>query len=78
MKILIYWFRQDLRLQDNPALLKACQTATHLVPVYIHDPVNDADTAWGFKRTSTHRIEFLSSALKGLHSSLSRAGNQLL
>ncbi len=78
MKILIYWFRQDLRLQDNPALLKACQSATHLVPVYIHDSVNNADTAWGFKRTSTHRIEFLSSALKGLHSSLSRAGNQLL
>jgi len=33
----IVWFRQDLRLQDNPALLYASQTAHPILPIYILD-----------------------------------------
>ncbi|SIS57269.1 cryptochrome/photolyase family protein [Neptunomonas antarctica] len=39
MSTAIVWFRQDLRLSDNPALLAACK-AGHVLPVYILDDVN--------------------------------------
>ncbi|WP_040848613.1 deoxyribodipyrimidine photo-lyase, partial [Nitrospirillum viridazoti] len=33
----IVWFRQDLRLADNPALGHAAQSGRSVVPVYILD-----------------------------------------
>ena len=33
----VVWFRQDLRLRDNPALLAAHQTGRLIIPVYILD-----------------------------------------
>lgn len=37
MTTAIYWFRQDLRVQDNPALSRACQEAERLIPIYINE-----------------------------------------
>ncbi|CAA6823317.1 MAG: Deoxyribodipyrimidine photolyase (EC [uncultured Thiotrichaceae bacterium] len=37
MKTAIIWFRQDLRLQDNPALQSALEHAEHIIPVFIDD-----------------------------------------
>eukprot|EP00959_Pyramimonas_sp_CCMP1952_P436600 9142463-Pyramimonas_sp.AAC.4 len=34
----IIWFRNGLRIHDNPALLAACKDATHVHPIYIMDP----------------------------------------
>jgi len=34
----IFWFRRDLRLNDNPALLAAMAEADEIVPVFILDP----------------------------------------
>ncbi|MEC8518375.1 MAG: deoxyribodipyrimidine photo-lyase [Pseudomonadota bacterium] len=39
-KSIIYWFRQDLRLADNPALMHASQTGKRIIPIYIFD-LND-------------------------------------
>ncbi|HSD70303.1 MAG TPA: deoxyribodipyrimidine photo-lyase [Woeseiaceae bacterium] len=39
-KPVILWFRQDLRLADNPALLAAVASDAPLLPVYILDEVN--------------------------------------
>ena len=33
----IFWFRRDLRLGDNPALLAAFDEADEVVPVFIMD-----------------------------------------
>lgn len=42
----IWWIRRDLRLGDNPALLRAIAAAetrgTGVVPVYIYDPLEEA------------------------------------
>jgi deoxyribodipyrimidine photo-lyase len=35
---IIVWFRQDLRLADNPALLSAAASGAPVVPVYVLDP----------------------------------------
>lgn len=41
MKATILWFRQDLRLRDNPALQAALHTRQAIIPVYIHDLEHD-------------------------------------
>jgi deoxyribodipyrimidine photo-lyase len=43
---LIHWFRQDLRISDNPALLEAAN-AGRVLPVYIFDDVHPAQHAMG-------------------------------
>ena len=37
MSTAIYWFRNDLRLEDNPALMMACKSVDTLLPIYIHE-----------------------------------------
>jgi deoxyribodipyrimidine photo-lyase len=39
----LLWFRRDLRLTDNPALLEALASAEQVVPVYIHAPEEEGD-----------------------------------
>lgn len=38
MSVGIVWFRQDLRLTDNPALRQACEECSSVVCVFIDDP----------------------------------------
>ena len=42
----LHWFRNDLRLQDNPALLAACQQGA-VLPVFILDTDEPARSALG-------------------------------
>lgn len=45
-KIAIHWFRQDLRLSDNPALTQAAKHG-QVLPIYILDDVNAGEYAMG-------------------------------
>jgi len=40
----LLWFRQDLRLQDNPALQAAIARGASIVPVYVWDEAGEG--AW--------------------------------
>jgi deoxyribodipyrimidine photo-lyase len=42
----IVWFRQDLRLHDNPALFAACAQGD-VIPVYILDDETPGDRRMG-------------------------------
>ena len=42
----LHWFRNDLRLQDNPALLAACQQG-EVLPVFILDTDEPARSVLG-------------------------------
>ncbi|OYY21694.1 MAG: deoxyribodipyrimidine photolyase [Polynucleobacter sp. 24-46-87] len=77
MSTLIYWFRNDLRLADNPAFTQACLNADHLLPVYIHD-LKEQETVYGFKRQGTHQQAFLRASLDDLGSQLRAQGSDLL
>ncbi len=44
MSTALVWFRQDLRLADNPALRAAVAAARHVVPVFIWSP--EEEGAW--------------------------------
>ena len=38
--VIVMWFRQDLRVADNPALLHACNSSRPVLPIYILDEKN--------------------------------------
>ena len=78
LELVIHWFRNDLRLGDNPALAEACASAGGLIPVYCHDPAVDAPTRWGFARRGAHRRAFLAAALDDLDAALRARGSRLL
>ena len=77
MTVLIYWFRNDLRLRDNPALMAACHHADYLLPVYIHAPQAQATHALGFPREGHHRQSFLRECLDDLTVQLRDLGSDL-
>ena len=62
----IVWFRQDLRLADNPALAAAAATGAPIFAVYIHD-----DEAAGEWRPGSASRWWLRQSLAGLNDSLS-------
>lgn len=72
----IYWFRNDLRLEDNPALRAACAHAGQLLFVYCHRSASV--TRWNVPRTSAHRQHFLRTSLADLARQLRAQGSQLL
>jgi deoxyribodipyrimidine photo-lyase len=75
---LIYWFRNDLRLDDNPGLIQACEQATNLLPVYCRCSTAWQPTRWNVPRTSQHREQFLASTLADLAKQLKSHGSELL
>ena len=69
----ILWFRQDLRLQDNPALHAALERGSPVLPVYILDDAGEgAWPAGGAARWWLHH------ALASLDESLRARGSRLL
>lgn len=77
MSTLIYWFRNDLRLLDSPALNKVCLEATQLIPVYVLPP-EDKSTRWGFARESELRKRYLTETLIALDTQCRELGSRLL
>jgi deoxyribodipyrimidine photo-lyase len=72
----LYWFRSDLRLEDNPNFLLACKAADRLLPIYAHAP--QESLIWGFDRIGLHRQQFLCDALSDLRQKLAQLGSDLL
>lgn len=73
---IIYWFRDDLRLHDNPALTLACREGERLLPVAMLP--DDRLDRWGLVRTDQRRRAFRLSALRALRERLRAAGSDLL
>ena len=61
----IVWFRQDLRLYDNPAFVEACRHHDRVIPIYIldesHTPIGGAQRWW-----LHHSLASLDKGLKKL------------
>ena len=69
----IVWFRQDLRLTDNPALLDAVERGGAVVPVYIYAPDEEGHAAPGGARRW-----WLHHSLKSLAADLEALGSRLI
>lgn len=78
MSTAIFWFRNDLRLFDNPALDAAIRENETIVPVYILDERYLNEDRWGFLRTANYRLQFLLESLEDLNTYLKEKGSHLL
>ncbi len=68
----LLWFRQDLRLDDNPALQAAIARGGAVIPVFLHAPEEEAEWApGGAARWWLHRsLEALQQQLAALNTQL--------
>ena len=71
--LVIFWFRRDLRLEDNKALFEALNSGKSVLPVFIFDsnildklPKNDA------------RVSFIYESLAEIHQKLNKFDSSLL
>ena len=69
----IVWFRQDLRLADNPALQAAVESGAPIVPVYLWSP--DEEGGWAPGAASRW---WLHRSLEQLASRLAERGSRLI
>ncbi|NNE26732.1 MAG: DASH family cryptochrome [Saprospiraceae bacterium] len=78
MKRSIVWFRNDLRVHDNEALVDAIKHSDEIVPVYILDPrIIYGKTSFGFRKRGRFRAQFLIEALTDLRSRLQALNSNL-
>ena len=68
----IIWFRQDLRLADNPALSFALEGGDAVIPVYIHAPAEESpwEPGGAARWWLHHSLERLREQLKARGSDL--------
>ncbi len=79
MKTVILWFRNDLRLHDNEALMDAIQSGGRVVPVYVFDERHFFnETSYGFRKTEVHRARFIIESVHDLRESLRACGSNLI
>ncbi|MEX2517254.1 MAG: deoxyribodipyrimidine photo-lyase [Gammaproteobacteria bacterium] len=69
----LVWLRQDLRLDDNPALKAAQQRKQPVIPVYILDPDSEGD--WAPASASRY---WLHQSLRALDEQLQTCGSRLI
>ena len=73
----LLWFKQDLRLDDHPAL-QAALNASRLLPLYVIDPALLQLDEFGSRRIGVHRARFLLESLAALDGALRQRGSKLL
>ncbi|WP_051202049.1 DASH family cryptochrome [Ferrimonas senticii] len=78
MKRSLMWFRNDLRLADNPALIAASGAREALVCLYIVEPRWFVADNWHSRRIGDHQWRFLQQSLQDLDQRLGELGQQLL
>ena len=61
----LIWFRSDLRIDDNPALMEAAQTCNELIGIYIF-----SQQQWDLHHESNVKQDFLLRNLSALELSL--------
>lgn len=73
----LLWFKQDLRLDDHPAL-QAAMDAERVLPLFILDPALLQLGPFGCRRMGVHRARFLLESLTALNAELRQRGSGLL
>ena len=73
MKYSIFWFRRDLRLNDNVALYHALKAGNPVIPIFIFDKniLNELEDR------SDKRVQFIYQTIKKIKAELSELGSDL-
>ncbi len=77
MQTSLLWFKQDLRLDDNPAL-QAGLRSERLLPLYVLDPRILRVGPQGTRRQGVQRTRLLLESLSALDDALRQRGSRLL
>lgn len=72
-KIAIFWFRRDLRLEDNAGLYSALKSGVPVLPVFIFD-TNILDK---LENKTDRRVHFIMDAVNSLNTQLQKSGSSL-
>lgn len=73
-QIVFFWFRRDLRLEDNTGLFHALKSGHPVVPVFIFD----TDILENLSDKADRRVEFIHRSLQELQQQLISVGSTLL
>jgi deoxyribodipyrimidine photo-lyase len=73
-KITLFWFRRDLRLEDNTALFQALEKEKNVLPLFIFDR-NILDK---LADKSDARVSFIHQQLQSIHQKLALLGSSIL
>jgi len=68
--ISIFWFRRDLRIEDNRGFHEALRSGSNVQPIFIFDTniLNDLE------ENSDRRVEFIHQAVYKIHTQLQQVG----
>lgn len=69
-----FWFRRDLRLEDNHALYRALSSGLPVLPVFIFDSI----ILTNLDDRSDARVTFIHRAVQALHAELQALGSTLI
>lgn len=72
-KISIFWFRRDLRLEDNAGLYRALKSGAPVLPIFIFD-INILDK---LENKEDQRVDFIHQTIVSLNSQLKELGSSL-
>ena len=73
-EVVLFWFRRDLRLDDNVGLAQALRSGKPVVPVFVLEP----NRRPLYAASSSSRVKWVHSALHHLHQSLVALGSGLV
>lgn len=73
-KVSVFWFRRDLRLEDNAGLFHALSGEYPVLPLFIFD----SEILEALKDKSDRRVTFIYNALSDIRNDLQSAGSDLM
>lgn len=73
-EIVLFWFRRDLRLQDNVGLYHAIQSGKKVMPIFIFD----TDILEQFPSKEDKRIQYFYQALEQINATLQQYNSQVV
>ncbi|MFD0793523.1 DASH family cryptochrome [Mucilaginibacter litoreus] len=77
-KIILVWFRNDLRIHDNEILSEAVRRADKVLPVYIFDPFYFKSDAPSGAKTGNFRARFQIESVANLRENLRKLNAELI
>ena len=77
MNNILFWFRNDLRLHDNEAFIRATDMG-RVIPVYVLDHRQFDLNSLEFRRTGVFRAKFILESIQDLRKNLQAIGSDLI
>lgn len=67
-KIVLFWFRRDLRLEDNIGLSRALDLGFPVMPIFIFDPL----ILRAYEKKNDRRVDYIHQALSAMNIELKK------